>query len=74
MMHVYDRTTDQVGPLVPSSVAVRMRKSQQDITNRLLGISDAKYSYDYRCIAYIADDLLVLDDMFLLQYQDSFLL
>jgi hypothetical protein len=39
---------------------------------RLLGMSDAKYSYDYRYIAYIADDILFLDDMFLLQYQDSF--
>jgi hypothetical protein len=39
---------------------------------RLLGMSDAEYSYDYRYIAYIADDILFLDDMFLLQYQDSF--
>jgi len=73
-MHVYDRTTDQVGPLVPSSVAVRMGKSHREITNRLLGISDAKYSYDYRYIAYIADDILFLDDNFLLQCQDPFLL
>jgi hypothetical protein len=37
-------------------------------------MSDARYSYDYRYIAYIADDILFLDDMFLLQYRDSFLL
>jgi len=51
-----------------------MRESHQIKSIRVLGILDAKYSYDYRYIAYIADDILFLDDMFLLQYQDSFLL
>ena len=41
--------------------------------NRLLGISDARYSYDYRYIAYAADNILFLDDMFLLQFQNPFI-
>jgi hypothetical protein len=47
-----------------------MRNSRQVMSIRLLGIFDVKYSYDYRHIAYIADDIFFLDDMFLHQYQN----
>jgi hypothetical protein len=47
-----------------------MRKSHRNGSSG----SDAKYSYDYRYIAYGTDDILFLDDLILLQHQNPFLL